>query len=169
MGLHGQNTGDGYALLLAAAQKMGTMFSVNRHIDPFQGIADALLDFLRRHAQIFRAKGYVLFYDGGDDLVVRILKNHAYLLPYIPHIIGVVRPQPAYFACAVRRRQQHVEVLCQRRLARAVRTDDGDKFSRLNRQGYIFYGVDRLAFFILIRMAHMVQLYHRYAHDLSPQ
>ena len=74
---HGQHPGDGHALLLAAGEHVRRGLGVFPHAHGFEGIVHAAADVLRRHAEVFKAKGAVLLHHGGDDLVVRVLEDHA--------------------------------------------------------------------------------------------
>ena len=143
------------------------MFGINGHIDAAQGIADTGLDFIRRDAQVFRPKSHVFFDDGGDDLVIRILEDHAHVLAYLPDIVGVIGPHAADFTRAGRRRQEDIEMLGQRRLAGTVGPDDGDKFALADFQGNILQGIDHLAVFIFIGMAEMIRFNHKFCHTNS--
>ena len=140
------------------------MFGINRHLYPFQGISYALTDFFRRHAEILRTKGHVLFYDGCNDLVIGILEDHAHLLADIPDMLGVIGPQATNFTRAFCRYEKDVEMLGQRRLSRTISADNGYKFPWLYFQRYIFYSIYGLAIFICIGMTHMLQFYHRCTH-----
>lgn len=119
---------------------------------------------VRRDAEVFRAKGHVFFDDGGDDLVIRILEDHADVLAYLPDIVEVIGPHAADFTRAGRRRQEDVEMLSQRRLARTVGPDDGDELALADFQGNILQSIDHLAVFVFIGMAEMIRFYHRFCH-----
>ena len=75
---HSDDAGDGDPLLLTARQLMRRMGAVIEHIHRPQGVVHPAADFLRRHPQVFGAEGHVLLHDGGDQLVIWVLKHHAH-------------------------------------------------------------------------------------------
>ena len=136
-----------------------------RHADDRERLIDAAPDFLRRHAEILRAECHVILDDGGDELVVGILEHHADLLPDAPDLVDILRIHAVDAADAARRQQQRVEVLCKRRLARAVRAEHGDKFSRLDGERDIR---ERPVLVFLARMVDMreaVEFYESHKHS----
>ncbi len=76
--LHGDDAGNGDALLLAAGEQMGRVGDKLAHTHGGQGIVHPAADLLRGHAQVLRGKGHVLLHHVGDDLVVRVLEHHAH-------------------------------------------------------------------------------------------
>ncbi len=76
--LHGDDAGNGDALLLAAGEVVGRVEGELLHAHGLQGRRHPGLDFRRGHAQVLRAKGHVLLHHVGYDLVVRVLEHHAH-------------------------------------------------------------------------------------------
>jgi len=54
----------------------GRRRAVLLHADGFERETDALPDLFPRHADIFGAERHVVLHDGGDHLVIGILKDH---------------------------------------------------------------------------------------------
>ena len=75
--LHGDNTGDGDALLLPAGEEMGGVLAQLIHADLRERRVHAAAYLLRRHAEVFRREGHVVLNDVRNDLVVRVLEHHA--------------------------------------------------------------------------------------------
>ena len=67
-------------------RRMGGIF---RHVHGLERLIDPSLDLMRFHAEVFQAKGDVFLHNGGDDLVIRVLKDHADLLPDVPDALFV--------------------------------------------------------------------------------
>lgn len=95
--------------------------------DRFEGFGHAALDFVGGESHVRRSEGDVLLRRGHEELVVRVLEDHAHRLPHQPQRFGrdgnPARRHPT--ACG---REQSVGVQQQGRLAGAVGTD-GATFS----------------------------------------
>ena len=96
------------------------MMAVSGHSHRFQTLIHPLPDIFCGNTQIFRAKSHIFFYNCADDLIIRILKNHAGLLTDIPDIcirsgIHMIHPQSS-----LRRHQQTIDMFCQRGLSASV-------------------------------------------------
>ena len=72
-----------------------------QHADGRKALLDAFPDFLCRHADILGSKPDVLFYDLGDDLVVRVLEHHAGLSADLPQVRAVLGIHAVYPDCAL--------------------------------------------------------------------
>ena len=96
------------------------MMAVSGHSHRFQTLIHPLPNIFCGNTQIFWTKSHIFFYNCADDLIIRILKNHAGLLTDIPDIcirsgIHVIHPQSSL--C---RHQQTVDMFCQRGLSASV-------------------------------------------------
>ena len=75
--LHRKHAGYCNALLLAA-RKRGGLLALEAHKAHLgEGVRHALAELLRRHAQVFRAEGDIVFDEACYQLVVGILEDHA--------------------------------------------------------------------------------------------
>ena len=81
LGVHGQRAGNGNSLLLPAREHMRSALLVLLHAHHFQGLLHALQNFLPGHAKILRPEGDFLIHHRGDQLIVRVLEDHARRLP----------------------------------------------------------------------------------------
>ena len=75
--IHGQNAGNGDALLLAARKRVGLVLLEADETNFFKRRANAQGYFRRFNAEIFRTEGDVVFDERGDELIVGVLKHHA--------------------------------------------------------------------------------------------
>ncbi|OQA11018.1 MAG: hypothetical protein BWY65_00267 [Firmicutes bacterium ADurb.Bin373] len=62
------------------------MTGVLRKAGQTQGFCHPFLHFLSRQTQVFSAERRILLNEGTDDLVVRVLKNHAHPAADLPDI-----------------------------------------------------------------------------------
>ena len=165
--LHGEHARDGHALLLPARQELRGVGAVVVHPDGPERVVDALPDLLRRDAEVFRRKGDVLLYDIGDDLVVRVLEDHADVLPDGEKHRLVLRIHAVDRHAAACGQENGVKMLGKRRLAAAVMSEHGDKASLLNGQAQAVEDDMRLAAVLtLIRIIQVVYL-NRCGHGFS--
>ena len=51
---------------------------------------------MRLHAEIFQGKGYIFLYNRRDNLIIRVLEHHPYLLPDIEKIALILCVHPQY-------------------------------------------------------------------------
>ena len=77
-------------------------------------------------ADILRPEAHVLLDDRGDDLIVRILKDHAGFLPDLPDIFLALRVHPVDPHRPLRGEEQRVHVLCEGRFSGSVVAEDRD-------------------------------------------
>ena len=76
---------------------MGRMHAEIIHAHLPEGGVHPLADLLGRHAQILRCEGHVVLHHVGDDLVVRILEDHAHGAADVQELVlvgGVHVPDP---------------------------------------------------------------------------
>ena len=132
--LHSKNARDSHTLLLAAGQKLRGISTVVVHANCLEGIIDALPDLLRGNAEIFRSKRNIFFYDIGDNLVIRVLEDHAHMLPDGKQKRLVLCIHAVYHYAAACGQKNRVKMLGQRRFAAAVMPEHGNKASLLNGQ-----------------------------------
>ena len=132
--LHGNNARDGDALLLPAGQKMGGVLPVLVHVHLLQGAVHSAADFRAGNAQILRAEGHILFHHVGNDLVVRILENHAHVPADGENPILVGGVDAADVDLAAGGKQYGIEMLGQGGFPAAVGSEDRHKASLLNGQ-----------------------------------
>ena len=74
---HGQHARQAHPLLLAEAQVMDWPPAERQGIDGGQRFLDAAGDLVVGQAQVSRAEGHVLLDRGGEELIGRILEDHA--------------------------------------------------------------------------------------------
>ena len=163
--MHGDDTGDGHALLLPAGQTVGGLFAVFQHSHGFEALFYALPDFLCGNTHIFGAEADVLFNNLADDLVVRILKDHAGCLADVPEQRLILCVQAVHPDCSLCGKQKRVDVLCQSGFSRSVVAENGDKLAGLDIQRDIIDspdGTGRISLFIAlyIIMNQFADLYH---------
>ena len=125
LGLHGDDARDGHALLLSAGEQVRRVQAKIIHADLLQGCIHPCAYLLRRDAEILGREGYVILDDVGDDLVIRILKDHAHRGAHRQKVILVRRVHAVDIHLAAGRQQDGVEVLGERALAGAVVSQHG--------------------------------------------
>ena len=119
---------------------MRRKLAVMRHVDTGESLAHSRADLIRRHAEVLGSKGDVIFHDSCDELVVGILEDHADLLADLPELTCIgrrSRVKPVDAAGARRRQQECIEVLRERRFARAIRAEHRDECPLLDRKAHI--------------------------------
>ena len=129
------------------------------HPDRFQTFIDTLPDLLRRQADILRAKADILLHDGRDDLIVRVLENHAGRLTDRQQILFRCRLLPVDPHRPFRRCQKRIEMLRQRGFPGAIVPQNSHKLARRNRQIHMIHcpkGLIRL----IVRIGLDVIVYH---------
>ena len=129
LGLHGQDPGDGHPLLLAAGEQMRRVHAEIIHAHLLESGVHPLADLLRGDAQILRREGHVVLHHVGDDLVVRILENHAHGAADVQELVligGVHVPDPDLAGGG---QEDGVHVLEQGGFSGAVVAQDGHKAS----------------------------------------
>ena len=120
LGPHGDDARDGHALLLSAGEQVRRVQAKIIHADLLQGCIHPCAYFLRRDAEILGREGYVILDDVGDDLVIRILKDHAHRGAHGQKIVLVGRVHAVDIHLAAGRQQDGIEMLGERALAGAV-------------------------------------------------
>ena len=140
---------------------MRRKLAVMRHVDTGERLAHSRADLIRRHAEVLGSKGDVIFHDSCDELVVGILEDHADLLADLPELRRVgrrCRVEAADAAGPRRRQQECIEVLRERRLARAIRPEDRDERPRLDREVHLIERTVLLLRARIIAVREMLQL-----------
>ncbi|OQC68864.1 MAG: hypothetical protein BWX50_01120 [Euryarchaeota archaeon ADurb.Bin009] len=96
-------------------------------LDPEEGerLPDTVSDRRLVKPEVGRTERYVLLHGGGEDLVVRVLKDDPHELPDLADVLPRYRFAPDQ-DLAGRRFEYAVEVLEERALPGPVRPDDGD-------------------------------------------
>ena len=75
VGRHGDDRGDCDLLLLPARKRGNLAVAQIANADGRQRLADALLDLVVRHAEVFEAKEHLVFNDGCNHLGVNVLQH----------------------------------------------------------------------------------------------
>ena len=110
------------------------MFPVAVHVDGFQRVVHPLANLAGGNAQVFRSKSNVFLHHIGNDLVIRILENHANGAPELQQAVFVGRINAVHIDRSARGEQYGVHVLRQGGFARPVVAQHGDKGALLNVQ-----------------------------------
>ena len=131
-----------------------------------------LPDLIRPDAEILRAESDILLHNRRDNLVIRILKNHAGLLADLPeirgirgiHIVDPHRPPGGD--------KQRVDLSGERRFSAPVVSENGNKFALLHIETDITKRMRHLGAFILtaifnIIIAQLLSFYDSHA-DFPP-
>jgi len=119
-----------------------------------EAVVDPAPDLRGGQAEIPRPEGDVLLHRHPDDLAVRVLKNHPHQPPDLPEAGGIGGLHPVHPHLARRREQQGVEMPDERRLAAAVRTDQGRMEARFDREADPLEDVGRLRFVAVEQIFH---------------
>ena len=164
---HGKHACDGNALLLPAGQELRGIGTVVVHADGFQRVVDALPDLRRGDAEVFRREGDVLLYNVRDDLVVRVLEDHADMLPDGEQLLLVLRVHAVDRHAAARGQQDGIKVLGKRRLAAAVMAEHGDEAPLFDGQAQAVKDDMRLAAVLALVSIMQVVYLDRCGHGFS--
>ena len=81
LGIHGERSGNGYALLLASRERCGVCMSAVEKGHSFEFPCYAPTNFIARNLQVFGAKSNVFINDARNYLVFWILKHQPELSP----------------------------------------------------------------------------------------
>ena len=81
VGLHGERSGDGDALLLAAREAGGVRCGIVVERNAVQLASHARCDLFAREAEVLRPEGNVVLDDARYDLVVWVLEDEAEVAP----------------------------------------------------------------------------------------
>ena len=137
--MHGDDGGDGDALLLAAGQGVGRPVEQLVYAQVRGDVGDEPLDLVSGEAQLQRAEGELVAHVGAEELDVRVLEDEADAGPEVTaerrvleRVFGERGAEGEDLAGAGE--DQAVEHLQQRRLAGPVRADDGDVLAGLDLQ-----------------------------------
>ena len=125
------------------------------HADGIERSVHALADQGGFNAEIFRPERNVLLHNGGDDLIVGVLKYDADGLPDRKNVRFVGGRKTVDQNGSGSRKQQPVDVLGKRAFSTAVVSDYGDKRSVLNRERNV---VQRFLHRFLILKSYMIEL-----------
>ena len=106
------------------------------HAHGFEGPVHASADVPGRYAEVFKAKGAVLLHHGGDDLVVRVLEDHAASFAHFEAVFFLVRGDAVNPDLALLRDVEGVEQLGKRRFAAAVAAQHGHELAALHAQAH---------------------------------
>ena len=115
------------------------MLSVLIHPDSLEALFYPSPDFRCGNSHIFRTKADILLDHLSNDLIVRILKNHSRFLTDIPDTILILRVHainPYRSLCGI---QDRIDMLCKRRFAGTIMSQNGHKISLLHIQTDIVY------------------------------
>jgi len=138
-GAHGEDAGEADALLLAEAQVVDRALAQVAGVGGLEGFLDASLDLEGAEAEIARAEGHVLLDRRGEELIARVLEDHADLLVQLggaelPKVFAIERDG------ARLRGQQPQEHLDQRGLPGAVGAEQPDEFAGRSREIQVVQG-----------------------------
>ena len=162
---HRDRACNGDPLFLTAGKQMRCILFKGRHPDRFQRVIDTLSDLGRCDTQILRPKSNIILDDRGNDLVVRILEDHAGGLTDVPEVFFILRIVAVDEDRSFCRQKQRVDQLCQRRFAGTVLSDDRDKTALFNRQGKIAKRSEGFALFSCrickCHMIHTDEVFHQ--------
>ena len=120
---------------------MRRFLGVFRHADSFQRLVDTHADFLGRHAVVLKAESHILFHNRRDNLVVRVLENHARVLTDIENEVVVLRIHATDPNRAAPRHIQRIKELGQRRFAAAIVAENRQKLALLHAHAHIIHRV----------------------------
>ena len=138
--LHGEQSRDGDALFLSAGESVAGLLGIGAHLNFCQSRIYPLANLRRCDAEVLGAKADILFYNGGDKLIVRVLKHHADAAADFQKIFFLRGIQPCNGDRAFSGQKQGVEELAQRAFAGAVVPDNGNDLALLNGQADVLEG-----------------------------
>ena len=128
-----------------------------RHADSLEGLIDALPDLLCRDSDIFRSESHVLLDDRGDDLIVRILKDHAGLLPDLPDVLLTLRIHPVDPHRSLCGDEQRIDVLREGRFSGSVVSEDRDDGALLHIDVDAVDGPDLLVVLVVLTVLYIIK------------
>ena len=111
LGVHGKSAGNGHALLLSAREGVGLVLLKAHEAHACEGVRHALRKFACGDAQVFWSKGNIVFHERGDQLIVGVLKHHAYTRAHVVDQLRVGGVQAVDFDAAAIGHEQGVQVL----------------------------------------------------------
>ena len=148
------------------------MAAVLVHAHGPQTLFHSFPDLLRGNAQVLRTESHVLLHQLADNLVIRVLEHHPRPLADGPDLFllaGVYAVHPYRTPGGL---QDGVHMLREGRLARAIVSNDGDKFSPPDSQRNIVHrSVDSLHIAVLVpSQIFIYQIFRFYnTHGLLPR
>ena len=156
LGLHGKHARNGYPLLLPAGKHIGRAVRVFFHAHGGQCPVHPRAYLVPRHAYVFRPEGNVLFNNGGNKLIIRILEHHAHPLAYAERVRLVRRVHAVHQYFSLRGQKQRVKMLCKRGFAAAVMPNHRHELAVVYGKGHV---VQRLCRRVLVCVGYVLYLY----------
>ena len=132
---HGNDSRNGHPLLLAAGELMGGVLPVLIHSHRLEGLIHPPADLLGGNANVLQPKGHIFLHNGGDDLVVRVLKDHPHLLTDVIEALLVLGIHPFDIDLAPHGQKDGVKMFGQGGFARAVVSQDRQELPLADLQG----------------------------------
>lgn len=126
--LHRQDRGDGDGALLATGEAIGRAVSEMFGADALESGSDATFDLVKGKTEIQGAKGDIIPHRRHEELIVRILKEHADSTPHLREQLLAEGKIPDLHGPALRGKIT-VEMQQQGRFPGAVGTDNGHGFA----------------------------------------
>ena len=142
--LHGDDARNGHPLLLPAGEEMGGVADELRHAHIPEGVVHPAADLCTGDAQVLRGEGHVLLHHVGNDLVVRVLEDHAHPLADGEEVCSLGGVHPLHQDLAAGGDEDGVHGLGQGGLAGAVVAQHHHEAALLNGEGDPVQGVFRL-------------------------
>ena len=130
--VHRKGAGDGDALLLPAGKRMCLMLLEARKTDVFEALGHAFAQLGGGDSQILGAECHVIFHNRRDELVVRVLKDHAGALANRVGALALGGVHAANLHLPLIGNEQRVQMLRERRLPRSVAAEDAHELAALD-------------------------------------
>ena len=99
-----------------------------------EGVVYPPPDFVGRKPDIFRTETDILFHNGRNNLIIRILKDHSHFSSDRENVLLLPTVHSRNKNRTFRRKLQGIEKLCQSRFSGTVMPQNTDKASRLYRK-----------------------------------
>ena len=110
------------------------------HSDCLQAFLHALFNLLRRNTEVLRTECHIILDYGCNDLIVRVLKHHAGGFSDVKKPVIVRRIHSEHNDTSSGRQQKRVDMLCKRRLAGAVMTENRNELASLDIKAHVVNG-----------------------------
>lgn len=130
--VHRKGAGDGDALLLPAGKRMRLMFLEARKADVLEALGHAFAQLGGGDSQILGAECHVIFHNRRDELVVRVLKDHAGVLANRVGMLARGGVHAAYLHPPFIGSEQRVQMLRERGFPRPVAAEDAHELAALD-------------------------------------